>query len=109
MLLVHHADISSRPILSAVQGVMAVAVARRSPGTAKSAASPTKSPSETSVMVASLPVCETTVILRGLFEDRDGIRRVSLRKEGLFRLQLDNSAPHSGVGQKGCDIECGLG
>ena len=55
MLLVHDADHLVASILSAVQAVMAVAVAMRSPGTAASDSSPTKSPGERSVMVASLP------------------------------------------------------
>jgi hypothetical protein len=55
--------ISSLSILSAVQAVMAVAVAMCRPATAAIASSPMKSPAERRVMVASLPALETTVSL----------------------------------------------
>jgi len=54
--------------------------------------------------------------LSGLRDDRDlgatflkiedGIRRISLRKEGLSRRQLNDSSPQSGLPQKCFGIEC---
>src|ERR1700677_870991 len=50
-------------IFSAVQTVIAVAVASRLPGTAATASSPTNSPGDRSVIVASFPALDTTVSL----------------------------------------------
>jgi hypothetical protein len=35
----------------------------------------------------------------------DSIRWITLRKEGLFRSELNNLSPQTGVGQKGCDVK----
>ena len=55
--------ISSLPILSAVQELTAEAVAIRNPCMVARDSSPTKSDADRSVIVASLPFCETTVTL----------------------------------------------
>jgi len=41
-----------------------------------------------------------------LLKIEDAVRRVSLGKEGLFWLQIDNSSTKAGVGQKGQAIRC---
>ena len=87
---------------------MAVAETRRSPGTAASASSPTKSRGPSSVMVASLPTCETTVTFAlALLKIEDRVCEISLGEERLFWLQLDNSSTKAGVSQKDLGIKNG--
>ena len=98
--------ISSRVILSAVQAVIAVAEARRSPGNAASASSPTKSRSgeerDGGFLAGFRNDCE---FCAALLKIEDGIRGISLRKEGLFSFNLNNSSTKSCAGQKGRRIE----
>ena len=62
-----------------------------------------------SVMVASLPAFDSTVILaRPLLKIEDRIRRLALRKESFLGLQLNDFAPQACAGQKGGCIEHGL-
>jgi len=61
MLVVQNTDNLLPFILSAVQAVIAVAVASRSPTAPAIDSSPTKSFAEISAIVASLPLFETTV------------------------------------------------
>ena len=63
MLFRHQADHFTAPILSTVHAVIAVAEARRSPGTAANAYSPARSRGVSRVMVASVPIFERTVAL----------------------------------------------
>ena len=101
--------ISSRSILSAVQAVMAVAVDKRSPGTAASDSSPTKSPAERSVMVASLPFCRNDRDLcAALLKIEDGVGGISLRKEGLLGLHLDDSSSGPCLRQKVDGVKFGF-
>ena len=63
MLLVKNTDDLSPLNLESRQGVIAVAVASRRPAIPAIDSSPTNSPAETSAIVASLPLVETTVRL----------------------------------------------
>jgi len=82
---------SGLAILSAVHAVTAVAVVTRSPGSAAIAFSPKKLLDATKRIVASFPVEERTEILaRPLVQVEDAIGWISLRKEGLRAVQLDD-------------------
>ena len=99
--------ISSLVILSAVHLQRAVAVDRRSPGIAASADSPTKSPEESSVMVASLPECETTVsFCAAILKIKDGVCLISLGEEVLFLFQFDDSSAKTSMREKDGRVKC---
>jgi hypothetical protein len=60
-------------------------------------------------MVASFPARRNDSELRAaLLKIENGVRGISLRKEGVSWCKLNDSSPQAGVSQKGGDVESGL-
>jgi hypothetical protein len=88
---------------------MAVAVDKRSPATAESAPLSHKLTRGGQPDGSFFPGCGYDRDLCAAFlKIKNGVRGVSLRKEGILWRELDDSSPQACVCQKGGGIESGL-